>query len=357
MTTLIIPCAGKSSRFPNMKPKYLLTHPSGKLMVEEALSGLNLKNFERIIVTIVKEHSVKYEAKLILEQALNIKKNKKIEILELNDFTSSQSETVFETLKKKKVQGNFVVKDSDNYVKLNKKISGEFVVGLDINTFPKEILRLRSKSFIVKNDQDIVTDIIEKKISSENICLGIYGFDDSNKFLLAFKMLSEKNDAGEIYLSHIIFYLIATNKSVYKYIEAEDFEDWGTLSDWRNTQISHSTYFIDIDGVLLENRGKYGKENWSNSLLPIEDNIKCIKEIYDTGGQIVITTSRGVKGLSGIKKIFKKYNIKIHAFVTDCHHAPRVIVNDFASTNPYPSCKAINIPRNDLLKSYLEKKI
>ena len=27
MKTLIVPCAGRSSRFPNMKPKYLLTHP------------------------------------------------------------------------------------------------------------------------------------------------------------------------------------------------------------------------------------------------------------------------------------------------------------------------------------------
>ena len=26
MNTLIIPCAGKSNRFPNMKPKWLLTH-------------------------------------------------------------------------------------------------------------------------------------------------------------------------------------------------------------------------------------------------------------------------------------------------------------------------------------------
>ena len=39
MNTLLIPCAGKSNRFPNMKPKWMLTHPDGKLMIEKYLTG------------------------------------------------------------------------------------------------------------------------------------------------------------------------------------------------------------------------------------------------------------------------------------------------------------------------------
>ena len=68
MCTLIIPCAGKSSRFPNMKPKWMLTHPDGKLMIEKSLEGINFDAFKRIIITIVKPHDEKYDAKLILEQ-------------------------------------------------------------------------------------------------------------------------------------------------------------------------------------------------------------------------------------------------------------------------------------------------
>lgn len=337
-----------------MKPKWMLTHPKGNLMVQESLNGLDLKKFDRIILTIVKEHSIKHDAKLVLEQAFDVKNNKKIEILELDDFTTSQSQTVFETLKKKKIKGPFVVKDSDNFVKVKINHLSEFVVGLDINKFPKEVLRLKSKSFLVKNDQNIITDIIEKKISSENICLGVYGFSDPEKFVTAYNALSKQNQKGEIYLSHIIFYLIATNKSIYKYIEADDFEDWGTLQDWKNTQITHSTYFVDIDGVLLENRGKYGKENWSNSLLPIDENIEFIKELYNKGAKLVLTTSRSQKYLSGFKKFLKEQGVEIHAIVAECNHSPRIIINDFSSTNPYPSCKAINIPRNGSLNSYLD---
>jgi hypothetical protein len=112
---------------------------------------------------------------------------------------------------------------------------------------------------------------------------------------------------------------------------------------------------VDIDGIILENRGKYGKENWSNSLPVIEENLAIIKKLHDEGSQIVLTTCRGEKDLILIKKLLAKTGVKIHSFVTNCYHSPRIMINDFAPTNPYPSCKAINIPRNGHISTYLEK--
>ena len=40
---IIIPIAGQSSRFPDMKPKWMLTHPQGDFMVIEAIKGLVLQ--------------------------------------------------------------------------------------------------------------------------------------------------------------------------------------------------------------------------------------------------------------------------------------------------------------------------
>lgn len=354
MSTLIVPCAGKSTRFEGMKPKWMLTHPDGQLMVQKAMAGMPLHKFERIIITIVKEHAEKYEAKLILEQALDLEHNKKIEILELEDFTSCQAETVYQTLTKKKVVGNFVVKDSDNHVKIQNYTSPEFIVGLDIHKSDQDIRRLKAKSFLVTNDQQIITDVIEKQIRSGIICLGVYGFESPEKFADAYHYLAENSKGtGEIFLSHVISLLIGTKKSVYSYLEAEEYEDWGTAEDWKVTQARHTTYFVDIDGVLLENRGKYGKENWGNSLPVIESNIRVIKKLFDNGAQIVFTTSRTAADLEKFKKILSEQNIKAHAFVTECNHSPRVIINDFAPTNPYPSATAVNIPRNHPLSDYL----
>ena len=37
-------------------------------------------------------------------------------------------------------------------------------------------------SFIVKTDDDLIHDIIEKKIVSKNICVGVYSVKDANIF-------------------------------------------------------------------------------------------------------------------------------------------------------------------------------
>ena len=53
MATLIIPCAGKSSRYPGIKPKWLFTHPDGKLMLEKSVAPfLNNKKIKNKIITI-----------------------------------------------------------------------------------------------------------------------------------------------------------------------------------------------------------------------------------------------------------------------------------------------------------------
>lgn len=354
MATLIVPCAGRSSRFPNMRPKWMLNHPDGKVMVEKAIEGLPLDRFDRIIITIVKEHDERFNARLVLDQVFNLKKNKKIEVLVLPEFTSSQADTVYQTLQKKKVTGPFVVKDSDNHVKISGYPRPEFVVGLNIHKTDQEVRRLKSKSFLMVNDQGIVVDVIEKRIRSEVVCVGVYGFESPKKFSEAFRfLLDNQKTKAEIYLSHVISYLIGTGISAYSYVETTEFEDWGTKEDWRETQERHATYFVDIDGIMLDNRGKYGKENWSNYLVPIEENFAMLKQLFDKGAQIVFTTSRTDEYLAGFKKLLAKNGITAHSFVTGCHHSPRVLINDFAPSNPYPVAKALNLPRNGFLKDFL----
>lgn len=352
MKTLIIPCAGKSSRFPNMKPKYLLTHPDGKLMIEKSLEGMPLRNIDRIIITIVKEHSEKYEAALILRQIFG--KNKKIEIFELENFTSCQAETIYKTLQSKKVSGAFIVKDSDNAVEIKLNRNENFVGSLHIPSFPTEIRRLSAKSFLSINEHGIVTDIVEKKISSEYICVGVYGFATATQFNESYESLVSNKRQGEIYISHVIGQLIATNTSIFTHSEVKSFEDWGTLQDWRITQLRHSTYFVDIDGVLMKNTGKYGSSNWSNANEELELNLNLLKKLQDDGAQIVLTTSRGNNDLGQVKIILKKYGVKPHQIVANCHHAPRVIINDYAPTNPYPCTEAINMPRNGNLPDFIK---
>ena len=46
MATLILPCAGKSTRFKNTRPKWSLTHPYGELMLIQGIKGLELDKYD-----------------------------------------------------------------------------------------------------------------------------------------------------------------------------------------------------------------------------------------------------------------------------------------------------------------------
>ena len=59
MATLILPCAGKSTRFKNTRPKWSLTHPYGELMLIQGIKGLELDKYEKIIHAI-KKHELIY---------------------------------------------------------------------------------------------------------------------------------------------------------------------------------------------------------------------------------------------------------------------------------------------------------
>ena len=111
---LIVPVAGKSSRYPGMRPKWLLTMPDGKLMIEKSLSLLNLKVFSEnnsyCTFRSLKKIYIKKLTSGIFKK--NISKN--VEIVELNKETTCQAETVLKGILKANIRGGIYIKDSDN---------------------------------------------------------------------------------------------------------------------------------------------------------------------------------------------------------------------------------------------------
>ena len=348
MGTLIVPCAGRSTRFPMVRPKWMLTYPDGKLMAEKAVEGLSLPFAARVIVTVVDEHCRRYSADKVAAQAFG----GKAEVCVLDGFTRSQSETIAMTIRKMGVSGPLVAKDSDGFVKVGIERPGNFLVGVDIRK-RREVRDVGSKSFIVLDGDRRVADIVEKSASSNIICTGVYGFESAEGFLDVYDEIDGSwQGKGEIYLSHVVSRLIR-RKSAFAFLEAEDYEDWGLLCDWYRVLSRKSTYFIDVDGVIFRNKGKYGLDNWDGEDEPLANNISVIKGWAEQGAQIVVCTSRPERYREKLEASLKRHGISWHSIVMGCNHAQRVIVNDFARTNPYPSCSAVSIPRDgDELDKY-----
>lgn len=323
-------------------------------MVKKALEGMDISEYDRIIITILQEHVDNFDADKVLSNAFCFAEDSRYEICILEEPTSCQAETVYLSLLNCNVQGSFAVKDSDNYIDcdLSKKI--DYVVGINITEFPKEVRRLAAKSFLVMNEQGIIVDIIEKKIVSENISVGLYGFRDAELFMKSYLYLQSVNEQkNEIYISHIIAYLIGSGQSIYEYVKAQDYEDWGTLEDWNLVLNEKSTLIINIDNILYDSEENYKRYLNIQKQNPKKENFAFLRRYTEKGGQIIALTSRQEKERKEVINSLLQEGISVHALIMECYLSHEILVNSYGNELPYPGCVHYNIKANENLGDFL----
>jgi hypothetical protein len=345
---ILLPIAGKSSRFPNTRPKWMLTHPNGNLMIVEAIKGI-AKDGDDIFIIYLKEHKDKFQFRDGLIE--NLKKSLpdvKLNFIELNDSTQHQVETVLLGLKMIGKDIPFLIKDCDNYFVFDREIDETknhvMYATLDEtqNTDPS------SKSYIQVNDFGSVVNIVEKQVISNNFCCGGYFFKSSYEFI---KKCKSNNNLS--YVSDVIFSM-SLDGSTFESIKCQDYLDWGTASEWNNYKDNFMTVFIDLDGVLFYNSSQYLKPYIKDASI-IEENVNHIKQLVSTKNvELIITTARPEEYRSITENQLKDAGIIYKSLIMGLSHCKRVIVNDFSATNKYPSCESINILRNSTnLEDYL----
>ena len=87
---LLLPVAGRSSRFPGFRPKWLITLPNGQIMLERSLSGLKLDNIDEIVIIMLSEHKKYINPNQIKDLISDIVSSEiKINIFELDKQTIS----------------------------------------------------------------------------------------------------------------------------------------------------------------------------------------------------------------------------------------------------------------------------
>lgn len=340
MTNIILPCAGSSSRFPNVKPKWLLTHPLGNPMVFESIRGLNIKD-ENIYLVCLNKHINDYAVNLekLEEIFYELFPKATLNFVSLDQETKNQPETVYNCIQRLNLNGSIFIKDCDNFysspIPLSNSVSSFDVHDLEYTT-------IGNKSFIQCDENGFVINIVEKKVISSEISVGGYCFSDASEFCKYF--LNSRND-NHLYISHIIFKMILDGV-IFQKNEVRNYLDWGTIKEWNQYKSSYNTLFLDIDGVIFKNSGEYcGPKIGTTDI--IKNNIDIINKLYDTGRtQIILTTARKSKYKNITMKDLKDNNIKFHNIIFDLFHSKRVIINDYASTNSYPSCEAINLKRD-----------
>lgn len=350
MKNLIVPVAGKSSRFPNAKPKWMLTHPKSNLfMVLESIKGINLEFFDKIYFVALKEHLAKFKfEKGFQEELSELNLLDKSTVVYLNESTRSQSETVYKAIKKEKIKGFIMIKDSDNYFKCDLDSVGNQICFYDLND--TEIINPSNKSYLKIDENNVISHIVEKKVISSTFSIGGYCFNSTEDFISSFEEMKDVED--ECYVSNIIFDLILKGR-VFLGKSCSNYKDWGTLQDWNNYKSQYNTLFIDLDGTLVENTS-YKFPPYIGNGKPLTNNIKWLQGLYKKGTTaIILTTSRPEKYKKETLKELKEKEIPFDHLLMGLGHSKRIIINDFANSNPYPACSSINITRNsDSLSEY-----
>lgn len=336
---LIVPIAGQSSRFPGLRPKWMLNHPNGNLMIAQSIYGLDLSNIEEIIVICLKEHEDQYSVKnMLFKQFQKINLADKLRVIVIEE-SQSQPHTVYQGLKLANVEGPIFIKDSDNFFtyKPDSANSVCYACFEDLNRG-----NVTNKSYILQNESGRILNIVEKRVISDRFCCGGYSFADAFEFIKVYEQLQ---NIPNLYISHLIYQMILngvtfSGKRVHNYL------DWGTLEDWDAYRNRFCTLFVDLDGTLVENSAEFMSPFWGETD-PIRDNIEVINRLYESGyGEIIITTTRSQEYEQVTHEQLARIGLKYHRILFGIFHSKRIVINDYSKSNPYRSCEAINLNRN-----------
>lgn len=338
MFTLILPVAGRSSRFPNMRPKWLLTMPDGKLMIEKSVENINLDTFDNIVVVCLKEHLEKYTTAEMVIDSFERSTGVIPQLVILDEPTSSQSDTIYQAIKQGNIEGSIFIKDCDNVFTCHPEPINS-VTTIDLNDI--ELVDAKNKSYVEVDSLGVISNIVEKEVISNYFCCGGYSFQSAQEFCSVFESISSDK---EVYISHVIYKMLMSNAEFVRK-SASDYTDWGTLREYRHYCKKHITVFCDVDGVLLKNGSKFAKNGWRTHGL--ESNLRKISELQKDGGLfLVLTSSRPESEIDYTVNELAKYDVRVDRCLFGLPHTRRYLINDFSATNPYPSAVAINLERD-----------
>lgn len=118
----------------------------------------------------------------------------------------------------------------------------------------------------------------------------------------------------------------------------------------------HKTYFLDIDGVLIQHNGSLSKQlSQIDSTLIMPETLKMLDQIERNGDKIILTTGRKESMRAVTEKMLTDLGIFYDVLIMGCNRGPRVIVNDLKSNSNIKTAFAFTPERNNLDSNIIEK--
>ncbi|MBQ2993033.1 MAG: hypothetical protein IJE21_03960 [Alistipes sp.] len=220
--SLIVPVAADKPEYNETLPYVFGLDEEGVVICIRAIMGMDTSCFDNIYFTILRKHDAKYCLSEMLQMQFGRLGLSQAKVVVLDAPTSSQPETIYQTIRKEHIEGAIFIKDSDCYFTCEPRPQNGVAI------YPLEELSMvdpRNKSYVAVDDMFYVTNIIEKRVVSRYFNAGGYCFESSDEFCRYYERL---HNLGHLYLSHII-YAMLLDKREFRPIRVKEYKDWGTM--------------------------------------------------------------------------------------------------------------------------------
>ena len=331
---VIIPCCGSSSRFPDLPPKWMLPDHSGRPMIAEAISLLNIDHKD-VIVTILEEHQRKFEVIRGLRKAIG----EDVKVVTLKEKTRSQSETVYKTLIETKLNDPFLVKDSDNCFRVDQiEEDCSYVCYDSLNNH--SLINPRNKSYLQIDGQGVLTNIKEKQVISDTFSVGGYYFTDPHLFIKTYDRLEKVGavDKSELYLSDVILSMLMDGIP-FRGKLISSYQDWGTVQDWKRFLLSKKTFFVSLDGYIFERGSEYFEPTFQNAN-SFPNAIENVRQLIQLGHSVVLLSIRSEQYRNLTEKQLSEIGLQGLNVIYDCPLSKWEIIKPPFRGLSFKSCEA-----------------
>lgn len=210
---LIIPAAANKAIYKEHIPSIFKIDDNGYMRILNNMDGLPLDEFEHIYITVNREVCERYDISgMLLLQLASLKLDFKTDVIVI-DNTKNVVETIMQTLYNiNNLNGYGVfIKDADGKFEIKDIINENTVYTYNLEDV--ETINPSSKSYVTTTSDDIILNIIEKRVISSEFCAGGYFFNDVNKLM---ELCDDTSIYDKLYLSNVIYYDILNNNELYR---------------------------------------------------------------------------------------------------------------------------------------------
>ena len=209
-------------------------------------------------------------------------------------------------------------------------------------------------SFALVNDNGIVTDVVEKKVISNDGLVGVHYWKRGSDFVRSadFLMANYENEGKkECYISETYNYLIKEGKNIAGVrIPSNQFIALGTPKDLSlylgkikefYTE-KPKTIFCDIDGTILKHIHRFS-DLVDTEPVVLQDVIKKINEWDSQGNKIVFCTARKESARKMTEDHLNKLGLCWDILLMGMNSGCRILINDKLNPQDADRAKAVNI--------------